>query len=540
MTRSTWADEWEQTYGRHWATKLAVLGVLLVIRGFLETLSDADLPMHLAIGEWIVRHRGVPVVEPFAWSRSGAPFYAYSWAMDVVMYRLAETTGKVGLRLLQGLMMAGAGASMIVLGRAARWDPRTSLLIAALNVFILATVVSSVRPQAILFTLVPLAWAFTYRALYSDRPRGAIVGLAILSVIAVNTHIFFPLIVAPWLLWLADPPRERWRVYAVVGVTLAGWLITPYVLVWPQMFSASLQPNLLLSPPTPVKEAQPGFVSMGAHWSLIPLAFFLGSLPLLWSTGSPSRRHRLVWGLAWLAGLMAFAIAARMLLLWWMLVLPLAAAGIHAIARYLLANEDQGRRLWRITAVWVVCVLLLLSIGSFEADAWSFEDPARHRLAPMKERGLDQLAKWLECNTREKARGKVYTVFNYGSALTWRLPNYSMSIDGRTIFPDSVAKAEAYLRPLRDTVSYGPWRSAELAIIPTSSTVADVMRHAPGWREITIVDLAETAASLWVTDAWWSRFGRVPLPRYPLSLVTLDDESAPPSCAALVRRAPKT
>ena len=33
----------------------------------------------------------------------------------------------------------------------------------------------------------------------------------------------------------------------------------------------------------------------------------------------------------------------------------------------------------------------------------------------------------------------MFTEFNWGSELTWRLPGYSMSIDGRTIFPDSVA-----------------------------------------------------------------------------------------------------
>ena len=33
-------------------------------------LGDPDLPLHLAVGEWIARHHSVPFTEPFAWTRS--------------------------------------------------------------------------------------------------------------------------------------------------------------------------------------------------------------------------------------------------------------------------------------------------------------------------------------------------------------------------------------------------------------------------------------------------------------------------------------
>ncbi len=495
--------------------------------------------MHLAIGHWIVQHRALPTVEPFAWTRAGSPFFAYSWLMELAMYWLGDATGKIGLRLLEGVMVAGSAASMIVLGWAARWDSRTSLLMAALHVFVLGALVSSVRPQTTVFILVPLAWAFGYRALYSSQPGRALVGLGLISAIAVNTHLFFPMTAAPWLLWLVEPPKERWRAYSVIAVTVAGWLLTPYAFMWTRMFATSFHPNLMLLFPTPVKEAQPGFVAMGTHWALVPLALFMLSIPLLWSDGWPSRSSRFVWGIAWMAGLIAFAIAARLLLVWWLLVLPLVAGNVHAIASWLLANEDQGRRLWRITAVWSLCTLLLMSGGLFDPGAWSFENPvAGHRLAPMRQHGLDQLAGWLECNTRATATGRVFTVFNYGSALTWRLASYSMSIDGRTIFPDSVAKAEVYNRPLTERVSYGPWRSADLAILPIGGAIDDVIRSAQQWHQIGIVDLEDSGVALWVTEPWWSRWGITALPQYPLSVLANPPANA--GCAGITKVPPKS
>src|SRR5919109_3961660 len=79
-------DAWELTFGRAWRWHLGALGLLLVIAGTLAPLATADLPMHLALGEWIVRHRAIPFEEPFAWTRPNEPFYAYSWAIQVLYY----------------------------------------------------------------------------------------------------------------------------------------------------------------------------------------------------------------------------------------------------------------------------------------------------------------------------------------------------------------------------------------------------------------------------------------------------------------------
>jgi hypothetical protein len=71
-----------------------------------------------------------------------------------------------------------------------------------------------------------------------------------------------------------------------------------------------------------------------------------------------------VWGIAWLAGLFAFALAARAVVLWWMLVLPLVAAAVEPMAR---APRRRGIVVGQRIAL--VALVALLAIGrAFAAE----------------------------------------------------------------------------------------------------------------------------------------------------------------------------
>ena len=77
-------DWWRSELGARWSSWVAIGALLMFALGFAAPLADPDLPMHLATGAWIVQHHAVPWVEPFAWTRWGAPYYAYSWLPEVV------------------------------------------------------------------------------------------------------------------------------------------------------------------------------------------------------------------------------------------------------------------------------------------------------------------------------------------------------------------------------------------------------------------------------------------------------------------------
>ena len=257
MPGKPWRDDWRDTLGPAWPALLAFFTVCLFVGGFTTPLSDADLPMHLALGEWIVRHRGVPFTEPFAWTRAGAPFFAYSWGPEVVYYALLASFGPNGLHALHGLTLALAGVSIGVLGAAARWTGWTTLLIAALHIVIGVGVVPALRPQGVLLVVLPLAWAFAMRLRDADRPWPAAIGLFLCSTVAANSHLFFPLTAAPGVVLLERSPVNWKRVAVAAAAIVLGWLVSPYGLHWAQVYRLNFQPHALYSSPSPVDEYTP-------------------------------------------------------------------------------------------------------------------------------------------------------------------------------------------------------------------------------------------------------------------------------------------
>jgi len=73
---------------RVWRLALVACALGVAIQSGFSSLSDPDLPTHLSTAEWILAHGSVPYTEPFAWTRSGAPFYAYSWLAQLAMFAL--------------------------------------------------------------------------------------------------------------------------------------------------------------------------------------------------------------------------------------------------------------------------------------------------------------------------------------------------------------------------------------------------------------------------------------------------------------------
>jgi len=164
----------------------------------------------------------------------------------------------------------------------------------------------------------------------------------------------------------------------------------------------------------------------------------------------------------------------------------------------------------------------LSSIYVLRGDPWQQAGTVQSRRLPSSAAsGIEPIAQWLDCHLARDASGRLLTTFNFGSYARWRLPRLSESIDGRTIFPDSAAAAEAYFLPVRRTLPLPPWRSADLAIVPLSYPVASVLDTASAWRRVATVADQNGRASiigLWVNREWWSRAGTTDLPSRSLTL----------------------
>jgi hypothetical protein len=528
----TECPRWEDEYSRRWLLELGALALLLAAGSFMAPLGDPDLPMHLALGEWIVRHGEVPFVEPFAWTRSGEPFYAYSWLPQAVFYLVYDAAGTVGLRVLQGSVVLLTLVSVFVLARLARWSIWTAVVLASAEALMAVVLAPYLRPHIVLLICVPLAWGFALRLTESERPWAWGLGLAALSTVVANSHLLFPIMLAPWLLLALRWPGTS-RALWLVGGTAAGFLFSPYALHWPRVFALNFNDNALFTYPTPITELTPGVTAaVNGRGALLVLAVSLCMLP--WAARSLDLRARIVWGAAWLAGLLSFALAARAILLWWLLLVPLVAVVIEPLAR-----AQRGRMILVGQRLALLALVLLLTAARARASQlpWAQEIDAPRwiptRAAPL----ADPLVTWLDCRIMPDVQGRAFTTFPFGTYLTWRYPRLSYSIDTRNIFPDSVALAEAYILASQDLLLLGPWRSADVAIAPFRYRVSGVLDTATGWNRALVVGAPHPgadSAGLWVRSAWWQAASDSSLPN-PAAKVPSGAPGVAAACARPAR-----
>jgi len=503
----------------------------LFAAGVMRPLADPDFPIHLATGEWIVRHHAVPFVEPWAWTRAGAPFYAYSWAIELVYYLILVHVGPWGLHVLHGLVLVAMCAAVVAFGYVARWRPWTTIVVAGLQLLIVTGAAPYLRPQALLAIAMPLAWALTLRARDAERLTWELPVFALISAVTANTHLLFPILSAPTVLLFVRAPAQRTRYLSIPAAIAIGWLISPYAVVWGSVFKLYFAPNAVVNPPTPIVEYRPGF-TLARSGGLVSLGVPLAFLALPWFAARKFNvRERLGYGALWLGGALIFALAARGLLVWWLVIMPVVAIAVDALPAPTIPSARTAQR----AAVLALAALMVIDGADDLGDPWLRTGSVSWRTVPSSTaKSMEPIAAWLDCKLDPGAHGRVVTTFNLGGYVPWRMPNLSESVDGRTFFPDSVAKAETYFPPNRATIPLQPWRSADLAIVPVNFPVASVLDTAHGWRRVAMtsqLDGRATMIGLWVKSAWWSSASRGALPHGVVPLPhELEPRSGPTRC----------
>jgi hypothetical protein len=503
---------WAALLGPRWRLWL-VVGLLLVFaNGVAAPLTDPDLAMHLRIGEWILDHGRLPTVEPFSWTRAGAPFYAYSWLAEVTYLGILRSVGGVGLHVLNGLIAAASVAAVVWFARTVRLSALATVLLALVHLFVTLVAVPSLRPQAVLCFAVPACWAAAARLADPDLPRVRWPYLVLwaAAALAANTHLLAVLCAAPLALLL----QPGWRVRTVLAATAAvvvGLLSTPYALEWPAILRLNFAPNPLFRFPSPIQEHTPGMVYMLRYQGMVAaLAAALIALP--WLAPRPLARGRITEAMLiglWLAGVLLFGLAARGLLLWWLVVLPITGL---ALGRLPGLTDSLVARAIRVAPFAGVALIAGSRAVTFR-DLYSKETTVARRTAAFP---LAQAAVLLADSLDRAApggHGRVLTVFNYGNVLLWRLPGYQTSLDGRTIFPDSASLQDGYvLAPELPDSLPSVIGSAEVAILPLDHTMQRRVSRAPGWRRLAVARTPEDSAALWVRDGWLQRYGARRMP----------------------------
>jgi hypothetical protein len=483
----------------------------------LPPLHEMDLAQHLAMGEWIAQNGRVPFTEPFAWTRAGQPYFAYSWLPQLIFYWLLATIGPLGLHLLVGALLATAVAGAMWAARQFGWRPAACLLIGVLYLALVWGVANTLRPQQFLFALLPFVWGVAARMRAQRATPRQLIALAALGALAANSHIFFPLTAIPIAFFALSDEDGPLRWLPAAAALLIGWLINPYALVLPDLFALNFGHNMLLMRPPSILEFVPGFEYARARPGVIIAVAALLAAPWLAMPAAASLRERCVRALFWVGGLLAFAYAGRLVLAWWVLAFPLLG---DAVDRALAAAEQLRIRARDELLAGFAAIVLIAAAPSITPVFWQFEGDTVHRMLP---RGGEDpalwLPSWLLCNTRAGANGRIFTEFNYGSEINWRLPRYSPSIDGRTIFPDSDAVEFSFQQYGRRRQHATTWTHADLVLIDRSFWLAPVLDQQPDWVLLaqTHRTARNTVGGLWAKREWWQRWGtQTPLPALDL------------------------
>jgi hypothetical protein len=482
---------------RVWYVALMLCALAIGLQTGFAPLSDPDLPSHLSMGEWILAHRAVPFVEPFAWTRPGAPYFAYSWMPQVAMFALLRSGGTLTLHVFAGLLGAGIVLASAVASRALGLRASGAVLFGLASAALALQTTPFLRPQLLMHILVPLAWMCVARSRGEGvAPTATFATLVLLNALAASVHITFLVMAVPLTLYLAEagPTRVRSAVFACVASAL-GWLLSPYGARWLAVFALNFGANAMTKYPAPAGELTPGFVI--SPWFGLGLA----AVPLL-AVVALRDRQRLVYGALWLVGLIAFGRMFKALGPWWWCATPMVIAALQRLPR---ASSLGTRCTFAALAVIAAAAMAIPNVRVGAATV-RYESAALHgQLPSLKGFASEPLARWLELHMRRDASGKLLTVFIYGSYLKWRLPSLSESIDGRTIFPDSAALPDVVWS---GSVHLGPWRSADLAVVPLSYPVAAVLDADAAWCRVGVAspapwDTIAPRAALWVRRAWW-------------------------------------
>lgn len=482
--------------GGWWRWDFVLCLTVALVAAFLLPLDDADLPMHLRTGAWILDNGRVPFVEPFAWTRAGAPFYAYSWLPEVLYEWAWRTGGATGLSGLHALLLGAVVVALWDLARVARWSVWATRLILSVHLVLWLMVQPATRPQLMLAIALPMAWAGAYRLIHASGRSSmlrASVLITVAGVLSVNSHLFFFISTAPVVVLLAQD-RIRWPLVALHQLaTVAGWSITPYVLYLPDVLRLYLGANALLGAASPISELEGGFsLLMHAALGTRLLVGALLVLPLLPFFAQRTPRERWWYGLAWLAGLGLYGLAVRGLLIWWLLALPLLAWCLASVPLPALTATRRA-----VVGGWIVSIVGLLFQGAKARARTPRVQGLPHPSAP----ALAPAVRWLDCAIPRPTGTpmRATTAFDYGSYLTWRTPQLSWSIDGRSIFPDSVARADARQELRAGPPVAPPWRGSDVVLLAAGhATLLDVARDGE-WQQVALpVPDRSIAVALWV------------------------------------------
>jgi hypothetical protein len=430
---------------------LALAAVIILAAGLAwkagNPVYDPDAWWHLKVGEWVATNRAVPETDPFSRMSRETPtkWVAYSWLFELGLYEL-QTISPDGVYWMRTALVGLSAAALLgfVLGR-----------IGSTRLGVLAAVAAAA-------TLLPLAWerpwhvtiAFTTVTLATvttARESGSvrrIAWLPLLFVFWANVHVQF---VLGWgvlgLACLFPGAAKRSHVIALTAACGVAALVNPYhVRLLGVVWEYATQTEALKR----VAELRPPDWNNPVAWVVIGLSI----CALVHAVQSRNGFSIL------LVAAGAFFALRMQRDMWFGVLTAVAALGTKTDIRAVL---KWGLGILAVVFVAAVVGQQVPRSGHVNEDEYPVRAAAFVR--------------------DHRPPGPLFNHFNWGGYLIWALPEYPVSIDGRTNLYGNDRLSQNYSTFLgeRGWENDPDLKSARLAILPTDCPLADRLRASNDW-----------------------------------------------------------
>jgi hypothetical protein len=406
---------------RQWETFIVFLFALFPASNALQPKMDEDTWWHLAVGEYVVRHGAVPTHDPFSRisQEEPIPWVAYSWLHEVTIYGVYQLGGLNGILVFRHVLDSLMYLTIVWFTlRHANGRIQPLIVLALVTATLVPMLLERPWHYTIILTTLTLHATIELRGGASVRRFWWLLPAFALW---ANLHIQFVLGFGVLGLGLVATAVERWRVgrpinvgprAGLIAACMAATLINPYhvrlyFVIW-EYASQTIAMRLVS------ELAPPDFSFQQKHWWNWALVAIL-----LWAAVACSRRRLPIFDVAIL--IVGALFSLRMQRDIWFGSLCAAA-----VLTRLSGGERTANDRWQVARLGVAIVVAVLV-----ARAVWIGVPGVGKSAEIANRNAFP-AGAVEYIREHRPPGPLFNHFDWGGYLIWKLPEYPVSIDGRT------------------------------------------------------------------------------------------------------------
>jgi len=457
------------------ALRIAALSALLAVAGVWASgkfawLADGDIWWHLRAGSWILQYHAMPRTGLFS-QHAELPWIDTSWGFDVLVAIGYRALGLLGIPLFLMLLWVSLAAITFLLARGLR--ARFWWAIALTAVALLALGLIGLRPAMLSILLFDSELLLLFSARRTGELR-ALYWLPLLFVIWANVDeqfvyglLVLAIFLAATILRLGDdgPALSRVKLAAVTGVTLVATLVSPYTFHSYEMF--------LTDGYGPITFSQlPELHAMNFREPQHYLILLLVCAAFLALGRKRQKCDPFEAGTMLVCAVLAFHLQRDA----WVVVLPAVAVLAGTITSGEATLKVEAGPDWKIEPLLAAVIATVALI----VVVWA-RVPGNNEL--MQRAGTRFPVKACDYVRLNHLPPPLFNTYRWGGFLTWYLPEYPVSIDGRMKMYGSDLnelhfKVTNGLQPL-DTDS--AFKGANTFLLERHSAIADALSAIPGY-----------------------------------------------------------